>query len=149
MKERQQRRKLRELKTNIERALCFAKAFGLELKSVEFEDEAGSSHSVEYQTTDKGAKSFRNISEDEKNKVRQILFISDKFCIGEAAYHELTMVPGGEGIPRSYLVKQCKNYQLNQLCHVSKTPGPAEGAQLDFESELKNRIMQQASNLLL
>ena len=106
MKERQQRRKLCKLKTNIERALWFAKAFGLELKSVEFEDEAGSSHSVEYQTTDKGVKSFRNISEDEKNKVRQILFISDKFCIGEDAYHELTMVPGGEGMPRSYLVKR-------------------------------------------
>ena len=95
-----------------------------------------------------GAKSFRNLSEHKKNKVRQIIFISDKFCIGKAPYHELTMVPGGEGMPRSYLVKQCKN-QLNQLCHVSKTPGPAEGAQLDFESELKNRIMQQASNLLL
>ena len=40
--ERQQRRKLKELKMNIEKALWFAKTFGLELESVNFSDESGS-----------------------------------------------------------------------------------------------------------
>ena len=84
------------------------------------------------------------MSEEEKDKVKQVLYVTDKFCIGEAAYHSLTMTDGGERLPRSYLVvKQCKN-DLNNLCHITRTPGE-EGAQLDLESELQNTIKEQAS----
>ena len=61
----------------------------------------------------------------------------------EAAYHELTMVDGGENLPRSYLVKQCKT-NLNSLCHITRTPG-VEGVQLDFMSELQKAIRKKAS----
>ena len=104
VKERQQRRKLRELKTTVETALWFAETFGLELDAVSF--------------------------------------------IGDAAYHELTMAPGGEGLLRSYLVKQCKN-DMNKLCHVSRTPGTAEGAQMDFNTELEKVIKIQVRKLAI
>jgi hypothetical protein len=74
--------------------------------------------------------------------VKEILFITDKLCIGEAAYHEITMTDGGEGLPRSYLVKQCKKH-IGSLCHVTRTTGKEEGAQLDFQTELKNIIRKQ------
>ena len=41
LKERQQRRKIRELKTYVEQALWFAETFGLKLSSVGFKDSGG------------------------------------------------------------------------------------------------------------
>jgi hypothetical protein len=100
-------------------------------------------HTIDYQAG-KSSKSYKDLSETEKEKVKQVLYVTDKFCIGEAAYHELTMVDDGGKLPRSYLVKQCKD-DLNSLCHITRTPGEDEGAQLDLKSELQNTIKEQAS----
>ncbi|CAB4014402.1 Hypothetical predicted protein [Paramuricea clavata] len=143
VKGRQQRRKIRELKTYVEQALWFAETFGLKLSSVKFNNDEGVSHTIDYTIEDR-KKGYKDLSEEEKEKVQQVLYITDSFCIGEAAYHEFTMTEGGEKLPRSYLVKQCKNY-LNSLCHITRTPGVAEGAQMNLESELRNTIKQQAS----
>jgi hypothetical protein len=143
VKGRQQRRKIRELKTYVEQALWFAETFGLKLSSVKFNDDEGVSHTIDYTIEDR-KKGYKDLSEEEKEKVQQVLYITDSFCIGEAAYHKFTMTEGGEKLPRSYLVKQCKNY-LNSLCHITRTPGVAEGAQMNLESELRNTIKQQAS----
>ena len=43
------------------------------------------------------------------------------------------------GVPRSYLIKQCRN-DLNKLCHVTSTPGTFEGAQIPFKSILCQQI---------
>ena len=75
----------------------------------------------------------------EQQKIKEALFIQDKFCIGEAAYHELTMTSSGEALPRSYLVKQCKD-PLNELYLIERTPGVNEGAQLNFKSALQNAL---------
>ena len=137
VRDRQQRRKITELKTKVEKALWFAKTFGLDLQSVSLLDESGKSHTITY--SDEKKKSFKDLPEEEQKKVKNILFVLDKFCIGDAAYHELTMSDGGEDLPRSYLIKQCKD-DLNKLCHIKRTPGQAEGAQLDFKSELESVI---------
>ena len=71
----------------------------------------------------------------------------DKFCIGEAAYHELTCCPGGEELPRSYLVKQCKE-NLNKLCSIESTPGEANRAAFDFHDELSTVIEEMVSFIL-
>ena len=69
--------------------------------------------------------------------MKSVLYLLEKFCIGDAAYHELIMCSGGEDHPRSYLIKQCKD-ELNKLCHMTRTPGVAPGAQLDFATELSS-----------
>jgi hypothetical protein len=71
----------------------------------------------------------------------------DKFCIGEAAYHELTCCPGGEELPRSYLVKQCKE-NLNKLCSIERTPGEVNVAAFDFHDELSTVIEEMVSFIL-
>ena len=43
------------------------------------------------------------------------------------------------GVPRSYLIKQCRN-DLNKLCHMTSTPGTFEGAQIPFKSILCQQI---------
>ena len=133
--ERQQRRKLSELKTHTEKALWFSKTFGLDIQDVSFVDENGKQHTFSYQSKEK--RGYKDLSEEEKQKVKNILFILDKFCIGDASYHELTMLY--DGLPRSYLIKQCKD-EINKLSHIVRTPGTAPGAQLDFMSELKSVV---------
>ena len=111
---------------------------------MKFTDGDGKSYKIEYETELGGEKYYGDLSEEEKIKVQEALFITDKFCIGEATYHELTMTDGAEGLPRSYLVKQCKQ-NLNDLCHIERKPGENEGAQLDLLSELKSTIAKQVS----
>ena len=44
-----------------------------------------------------------------------------------------------DGLPRSYLIKQLRS-DMNILCHIQRTPGGAEGAEVDVEQELKCAI---------
>ena len=71
-----------------------------------------------------------------KSKVEKILFLLDKFCVGDNFYLEITMLE--DNLPWSYLVKQ-KRDQLNKLCHLSSTPGEEEGAQMLFKELLADR----------
>ncbi|CAB4028869.1 Hypothetical predicted protein [Paramuricea clavata] len=80
---------------------------------------------------------FDALSDDDKGKVEKVLFLLDKFCVGDDFYHEITMLV--EGLPKSYLVKQRRD-QLNKMCHITSTPGEEHGAQLPFKDLLKNRI---------
>jgi hypothetical protein len=100
-----------------------------------------------YGSTSEG-KRYKDLSEGEKQRIKEILLIVDQFCIGEAAYHEVTMTPAGENLPRSYLVKE----SLNVLTHIERTPGVSEGAQLIFIDAqlifidaLSNEIQKHAS----
>lgn len=134
---RHQRRKIVEVKTKVEKALWFSKTFGLEIHTVIFDDDKGLDHILSY--AEKERKSYKDLSDADQQKIKNILFVLDKFCIGDEAYHELSMLAGNENLPRSYLIKQCKN-DLNRLCHISRTPGAPQGAQLDFLSELESVI---------
>lgn len=102
VKERQRRRKLKELETNVEKALWFSKSFGLKLNSASFENSKGSICKMNY-SYQEHQKPYNDLPEDEQDKIKGILFITDKFCIGTAAYHELAMSQGGEELPRTYL----------------------------------------------
>lgn len=74
-------------------------------------DDSGMAHRLPL-GSEKCLKGYTQLSDEEQQDIQQYLL--DKFCIGEAAYHELTCCPGGEELPRSYLVKQCKE-NLNKL----------------------------------
>ena len=76
-------------------------------------------------------------SDADMSREERILYLLDKFCVSDEFYHELSMIENG--VPRSYLIKQCKN-NLNKLCHVTSTPRPFEGAQISFKSLLSQQI---------
>lgn len=44
-----------------------------------------------------------------------------------------------DGLPKSYLVKQRRS-QLNDICHITSTPGETEGAQTSFTDLLNDRV---------
>ena len=73
-----------------------------------------------------------------KKKVEQILFLLDKFCVGDSFYHEMSMIT--DHLPRSYLVKQCHE-QLNKMCHIEALDGNFEGGKVSLvETVFKEHI---------
>jgi hypothetical protein len=140
---RQQERKLHTLATRVEQALWFCESFGLKLDSVKVVDDSGKAHRLPLRS-ENGLKCYTGLSSEEQQDIQQVQFLMDKFCIGEAAYHELTCCPGGEELPRSYLVKQSKE-NLNKLFYIERTPGKANGAALNFHDELSTVIEQMVS----
>ena len=87
------------------------------------------------QASNKKETQYSRISEDDKARVESILFLIDKFGVGDEFMHELTMTV--EGLPKSYLFKQCSN-ALNESCYIKSTPGKAPGAQHSFSKLLKD-----------
>ena len=84
---------------------------------------------------------YKDLPKEEQEKMRNILFIMNKFCIGEADYHKLTMFSPSNDLPKSYLVKQCKD-DMKNICHVTRTPGYTQGAQVDIMEELQSVIQR-------
>ena len=135
-------KKSRTLATFMSRAkvaLWFAESFGLKLeKMTAREMKTDTVHNLKTERKDAvDAHGFDSLSEEDKSKVENILFLLDKFCVGDSFYHELSMVDGQ--LPRSYLIKQ-RREQLNNMCHISATPGEEEGAQISFKELLTDRV---------
>jgi len=114
-------RYLKDLKTRAQKALWFLRAYGLKLNSLEVEETNSTciTHNFSLHvpsstvSTNTGSTSkYSTLTEDDKKKVEEVLFIMDQFSVSEEFYHQLTMVC--DGLPRSYFVKQCKNH-LNEL----------------------------------
>ena len=107
--------------------------------------DSGKPHSISFD--EKGLKSCKVIPNEEQENIQQVFNIMAKFCIGEAAYHKLICYPGGEQLPRSYLVKQCKD-DLNKGFYIERTPGIANGAAPNFEDGLSCVIGKLVSLLI-
>ena len=140
---RQQDQKLKKLKTHVERSLWFAETFSLKLESVNFTDNSCTSFGLTF-NDGMQKKKYQDLPDAEKQKIKEVLLVRDMFCIAEAAYHELTMIPAGESLPRSYLIKQCKE-SLNELSHIERTPWKEKGAQVNFLDTLRNAIQKHVS----
>ena len=128
--------KSRSLKTFLDRAqtaLWCSNSFGLSIQGIQVkEQKTGQTHHLELQKN-----TGSSLSDEDKTKIEQVLFLLDKFCVGDSFYHELTMTVNG--LPKSYLVKQRRD-QLNEICHIDPTPGSAEGAQMSFTGLLRARV---------
>ena len=82
-------------------------------------------------------KQYDSLSDSEKEKVEAVLFLMDKFAVGDPFVHELSMLVNG--MPRSYLIKQCRD-NINSSCTVKPTSGPEPGAQISFKESLINKL---------
>ena len=142
----QKQRKLKLLKSNSERALWFLESFGFKLDKLFLSDcQTGEKVTLQYNNEKRSAYQF--LSEEDKDKVRNVVYIMDKFCVSDAAYHEFSMT-NNDGLPRSYLIKQCRQ-DLNKVYSISRTPGEWPGAQLSFKDELNHQLSKQVSFLII
>ena len=67
--ERQQRRKLKELKTKVERALWFTETYGLTLDSASFCEQNGESHVFAFSEKEKH-NGFKDLPEVDQEKIK-------------------------------------------------------------------------------
>ena len=97
------------------------RAYGLKLNSLEVEETSGTCTTHNFSSDDPSStvptntgstSKYSTLTEDDKKKVEEVLFLLDRFSVSEEFYHELTTVC--DGLPRSYLVKQCKSH-LNEF----------------------------------
>ena len=112
---KQQSRKLRMLKNRAQCALWFGESFGFKLSQINFKDDKGGNYSVDYNTPPDGSS---GLSEDDQCDLEKVLFLLDKFCVGDECYHELSIL--SEDLPRSNLIKQ-KRSDLNKTYHIERT----------------------------
>ncbi len=133
---KQKGRKLRLLKNRAQCALWFCRSFGLELTHIKVRDEDGCSYPLYFNNHD-NATPPTDYPEDDKNNLEKILFLLDKFCVGDEVYHEFTTL--SEDLPKSYLIKQLRS-DLNKTYHIERTMGKCPGAKLDFSSTLSAHI---------
>lgn len=118
-------RTLKNFLTRAEIALWFSKSFGLNIEHILVrESDTGVKHTL-HMTSESPSEliepqepgqntHYSKLSEEDKIQIQEILYLLDKFCVGDSFYHELTMVT--DGLPRSYLIQQCRN-ELNKVCH--------------------------------
>ena len=133
-------RKLKELKINTERTLWFLETFGFKLDKLSQIDLSGDQVTLQHNDAKKCA--YHSLTEEDKDKVKNVVYIMDKFCVSDVAYHELSMTD--QGLPRSYLIKQCRHH-LNKVYSISRTPGEWPGAQLNFKNELNHQLSKQVN----
>ena len=120
---RQRSRKVKVLKSRSERALLFLELFGLTLDWIKVKDLNGNMTEMDCITSDNSNKAFHQLLDQDKDTIRALLYIMDKCCVGDAAYHEMSMIV--DGLSRSYLIKQCRS-SLNSIVHITRTPGKKE-----------------------
>ncbi len=99
---KQKGRKRRLPKNRAQCALWFCRSFGLELTHIKLQDEDGCSYPLYFNNHD-NATPPTDYLEDDKNNLEKILFLLDKFCVGDEVYHEFTTL--SEDLPKSYLIK--------------------------------------------
>jgi hypothetical protein len=105
------------LKTNAEKALWFLESFGLKLDKLSLIDINGDDVNLQYNGAKKAG--YQYLMEEEQHLVKNVVYIMDKFCVSDVAYHKFTMFD--QGLPRSHLIKQCKQ-DVNKISCISRTP---------------------------
>lgn len=124
------------------------RAYGLKLNSLEVE-EANSrcaTHNFSLDdppstvpTNTSSTSKYSTLTEDGKKSGKSFIFNGPVQC----EQRVLLSTNNGvwwTGLPRSHLVKQCKNH-LNGLSHLTVTPGKSQGVQTSFKKLLREQII--------
>ena len=93
-----------------------------------------------------GSSKYSKLDDEEKEKVKKIVYILERFGVSNEAYHEFTQLEGHESMMRSYIVEECQA-DINKEIRgkISKTPGPCQGAEMSFPELLRKEISKEVS----
>jgi len=150
LQQRQKLRKLKTLESYAEKALSFAETFGLKLNNLEYKTESGKNVTLKLgENKDEiDTSNYSNLDSDDKDLIKQLISLLDKFCISDSAYHELSMIVGD--LPRKYVLIQHRE-DINKMYHIERLPGNKPIAMLNLNTEveklLKFEISQSSTEL--
>ena len=89
---------------------------------------------------------YSKLSDEEKEKVKKIVYILDRFGVSNEAYHEFTQLEDNDSMTRSYLVEECQAEMNKHIrAKISRTPGPHQGAEMSFPELLKKELSKNVS----
>ncbi|CAC5424465.1 unnamed protein product [Mytilus coruscus] len=128
----QQLRKINIVKSNIKNALWFSESYGLQPTNVIFHDSLGSSVNLEL-----------GINNTDMKKMKEVLFIMDRFKISDQAYHEVATI--SDTLPKLHSIINIRDNMTNNL-EIYKTPGNTFGAYVSLRTELR-KMMEKRSNI--
>ena len=117
-----------KLKSKIEKALWFADSYGLRPTSVKLCDSDGEPASVQL---------CDSVPSDEIERMKDILFILDKFKICDNAYHEIVMKT--RDLHKLHSIVSLRG-KTNNTFTINRTPGNIPGAYVSLRSELTDII---------
>ena len=148
----QQYNRKRSVATSIQGALSFCKEEGFKPLLVEIENidtgnreivdaSSGTFHRKESSPGSKeSSPGSKESSPGSKDKLHSALYIKDKFCVSNEAFHELSML---SDLPNSFQVKRLKS-AMNSAFDIRSTPNQTVGVQ----QSLRNRLMVHLTQLV-
>jgi hypothetical protein len=92
---------LHKFNSKAETALWFVESYGLVPQYLKLESTDGQTVKIDFNPSSSKS-SYQDLPEEERQKIKDLLFILDKFNVSESAYRELKVFC--EGLPRTYLV---------------------------------------------
>ena len=98
-------RKIEEFKSKAETTLWFVESHGLVPQYLKLESTDGQTVKVDFNPSSSKS-SYQDLPEEKRQKIKDLLFILEKFNVSESAYRELTVFC--DGLPRTYLVSSRK-----------------------------------------
>ena len=126
------RENLRNLQQELKRALWFVESYGLSIQSLKLTDPNEKALILDFGTQQHNTKSkLQHIPREGKEKIKMVLHIIDRFCIGDVAYYALSVQ--ANGLPKGYLIKLCRN-KINKLFSITRTPGVLVGGWVSEKS---------------
>ena len=109
----------------MEQALPFAETFGLKPIKLDCKSESGKNVTLNLLDSNKqlcqdgvSFSNCENLNLEDKDLLKQLVFLLDKFCVSDAAYNELSMIY--DDIPRKYLLIQCRE-DINKITNQVQT----------------------------
>ena len=97
----------KKFKSKAETALLLAKSYGLVLQYLQLGSTHGRTVKVDFNPSScKSAYMYQDLPEEQRQIIKDLLFILEKLNVSESAYRELTVFC--DGLPRKYLVSQCR-----------------------------------------
>ena len=140
---RQARRKVAQVTTLSKRALWFSHSFGLEPEFIQFRKVASQSPLTVQLDDPSQSDTPRSPSQDDHDRIHQVLYLLDKFAVSDEVYHELTMLCSD--LPASHRVKAARN-ELNDQLEFNRLSPPYPGAYRCFENMLVDTISRAVSS---
>ena len=119
---------LQSFAQEVNSALWFAEAFGLTPKVLKCTSNEEKSISVPLEQN----LNYNSLDSEDKQKLRELIYILDKFSISNPAYHELHTF--NKYLPRKRLICQ-ERKNLNDISHIERTPGETPGACVSIKEE--------------
>ena len=116
---------MRQFLTSSEQALWFASSFRLELEYLQARKaKSGSPVKISFQESQVDPPASRP-SDDDRQKLLQVLYVLDRFAVSDEAYHELSSV--SKDLPPLYKLKG-ERKTINESLDIQRLPGPYLGA---------------------